>query len=241
METLSVLSGTVPRLSKRLNAVYQFARSDGGLADIGTDHGYIPITAAIDGRNCRIISSDIRSGPLRVAKENAKKYGVDAKIEFQQSAGLESLDLSGISTVIIAGMGGDTIREILLQGQQKLRFVTRMILQPQSKYQFARNTAAEMGFTLSAAALVYENRKYYEIYLYEKSGRKESADSFPYCESLLEKGTEESNEYLRYLIRKHSKISDAAGSATDQHSFSDNEEILNRLKETAKINSLKIE
>ncbi len=101
------------------------------IADIGTDHGYLPIYFAQKGEAEKITASDVKKGPLTKAKEYAERYGVLDRIEFRLTDGLAGFD-PYYDTVIIAGMGGETIVSILETAPWTKNGVS-LILQPQSK------------------------------------------------------------------------------------------------------------
>ena len=96
-----------PRLACMAALVPQNAR----LADIGTDHGKLPISLLLDGHIASAIGSDIRSGPLAHAERNAKEHNVSLSLRL--APGLEAVRAEECDTVTIAGMGGQTIAEIL--------------------------------------------------------------------------------------------------------------------------------
>ena len=100
-------------MNKRLEAIYALIGEGRGLVDVGTDHGYIPTALAQSGYAGNIIASDIKPGPLQAARRSAENAGVADKIDFLLCDGLDGCDPSAIDTIVIAGMGGDTICGIL--------------------------------------------------------------------------------------------------------------------------------
>lgn len=119
------------KLSKRLAAVAEFAQSGVNIADVGTDHGYIPIYLSECGHRGRLAASDVNAGPIESAKANAREAGLEDRIEFYLADGLKGID-SGFDTIIIAGMGGELMVKILDEAPFPLDG-KRLILQPQSK------------------------------------------------------------------------------------------------------------
>ncbi|NLT13462.1 MAG: SAM-dependent methyltransferase, partial [Clostridiales bacterium] len=118
-------------LSKRLQAIAAYVKQGSAVADIGTDHGYIPVYLAQHNIARRIIAADIRKRPLARAQLSSVEYGVDDRIEFRLTDGLDGLQEAGLDTIIIAGMGGETIAGILERAPWVLTENVRIILQPQ--------------------------------------------------------------------------------------------------------------
>ena len=147
------------KLTKRLQTVADFCRDGVRVADVGTDHGYIPVWLSEQGRAERIAASDIREGPLLSARLSARKYGVEDKIEFLLCDGLEGFDRD-FDTVVIAGMGGDTIISILSAAPWTKDGV-RLVIQPQSKIDRLSGWLCRSGYHIEDAALTEELGKMY--------------------------------------------------------------------------------
>ena len=141
------LKGVV-RLSLRLKAVADFVKPGSRIADIGTDHGYVPIYLAQIGRAAGAIAMDVRQGPLERAKEHIREYEgwaiqhagnsrqqAPCAIEARLSDGLKELRPGEADTVIMAGMGGELEIRILEQGRHMWDSVSHWILSPQSDIQ----------------------------------------------------------------------------------------------------------
>lgn len=153
------------QLSKRLQRIADFVRPGDRIIDVGTDHAYIPIWLLLNGKTTRAAATDIRSGPLERARTDAAYYGVSEELILQQCDGLALCDPDDVDTIIIAGMGGETIIGILENApwvRQK-----RLILQPQSKQNELRCYLSDAGYTISDATLVYDMGRIYLIWLVE--------------------------------------------------------------------------
>ena len=98
-----------PRLRALADLVCQGAR----LADVGTDHAYLPVWLLLRGKIDQAIAADLREGPLSRARETARQYGVEDRISFRLCDGLSAVGEDEADTIAIAGMGGDTIAAIL--------------------------------------------------------------------------------------------------------------------------------
>jgi len=153
------------KLSARLNAIAGFIEKDASVADIGTDHCLLPVFLAINGLAKHIIASDISEGSLRSARRTAEKYGVEDKITFVLAPGLSGVCEMQIDTVVISGVGGETIIGILAQADWLKTCGVRLILQPQSKDQQLRLWLHENGYAIQDTKLVLDKRRYYTVLL----------------------------------------------------------------------------
>ena len=100
-------------LSPRLYAIAQQVPQGARLVDVGTDHGYLPVWLLMNNVIERAIAADLREKPLGRSRETAQQYGQSEKISFRLCDGLKDIDANEVDTVVIAGMGGDTIASIL--------------------------------------------------------------------------------------------------------------------------------
>ena len=190
-------------LTKRLSALASMVEKSARVIDVGTDHGLIPVFLAQNRRCLRIIASDIREGPLSAAIENAVEYGVSDNIEFMLSPGLEGISDSEVDTVIIAGMGGETIMSILSDAAWVKSQEVKLILQPQTKLFELLAWLFENGFKISGAALVSEDGRIYTVLSAETGGGGPSSDDF--FDLLIKKEDRLLKEYLTRQIEKLQK------------------------------------
>lgn len=152
------------QLSKRLSCIAEFVKTGACVIDIGTDHGYLPVYLAQTGKAQSIIAADINVGPLARARASALEYGVTDRIAFLHTNGLEGVLPSQIDTIIIAGMGGETIQGILAASEWALH-TERLILQPQSKVAELNIWLNQNNMEIVDASLVEEDARLYIIYL----------------------------------------------------------------------------
>lgn len=148
------------KLSPRLEAIVRLVPGFGGVADVGTDHGYIPVRLSLRGHVGGLFATDINEGPLEHARQTASEYGLDGKISFHLCDGLRTLDSDGIYTVIIAGMGGETIASILSAAPWTKLDGRLLILQPMSKASFLRSWLYENGYKVLSEHLVEDGILY---------------------------------------------------------------------------------
>ena len=149
-------------LSNRLQAIADFIPEGACVADIGTDHGYLPIYLAQTSRAGCIIASDISAGSLNAARRSVKKYDLTGKIELICAPGLDGIDEGAVDTIVIAGVGGETIVGIL-QGAPWVNSGKTLILQPQTKLGVLLNYIAENKLKIMGAKVTKDKRKDYII------------------------------------------------------------------------------
>lgn len=151
------------RLSKRLEAVALFVPQGSRVADVGTDHGYVPIWLVEQGIAEYAIAMDVRKGPLLRATEHIARHKLEDRIETRLSDGLLQLRPGEADTVIIAGMGGELMLRIVRDGIHVWDSVSRFILSPQSELEIFRRGLEELGFAIAEEAMLREEGKYYTI------------------------------------------------------------------------------
>lgn len=150
-------------LSSRLNAVYKMIEKCNCLADIGTDHGYIPIEAVKNKLTDKAIASDIKIGPIEVAKRNIEKYGFLNKIDLRVGPGLSTLSNKEADVVVIAGMGGNLIADIIKNDIDIAQNCKYLILQPVQYPEVLRHELEKMNFYIFDENIVKEDDKFYHI------------------------------------------------------------------------------
>ena len=149
-------------ITPRLECIINHISNSKICADIGTDHSYVPIKLIEDNRAKKVIASDLNEGPLNIAKENIKKYNMQNKIETRLGAGLSVLNKNEADTIIIAGMGGEIIEEIIKKDIDKAKSA-RLILQPMNSQYELRKFLASNGFKVINEDLAIEGFKVYNI------------------------------------------------------------------------------
>ena len=150
-------------MNKRLQAIYSLICQGRGFVDVGTDHGYIPVALAQNGYGGKIIASDIRSGPLQAARSSAESAGVADKIDFLLCDGLDGCEKSAIDTIVIAGMGGDTICGVLDRAEWCMTPDYTLILQPMTKAEVVRYWLAYNGYEFLDEVLVKDGGIIYQV------------------------------------------------------------------------------
>lgn len=168
------------------------------LADIGTDHGKLPVYLAQVGKIKKAVAADINKMPLQKAVNNIKKYGLEDVIDTYLTDGLKGIEAFSPDCVVIAGMGGELIEQILEEGTIKKENV-RFILQPMTKEDSLRKYLCSHGYTITDEHIVKEG-KLYQIICAEFKGLNTTMTEAEY---LLGKINVEKNEdILGELIEK---------------------------------------
>ncbi|MFK5882755.1 MAG: class I SAM-dependent methyltransferase [Candidatus Izemoplasma sp.] len=152
-------------LSKRLNTCLQYTRGFSLLADIGTDHAYLPIEAVNKGFVDKVLAIDNKEGPYVVALSNVLKANLSPKIKVILGDGLNKIT-DEVDVVVISGMGGKLISDIIIK--DNLLNVKRLILQPNSDSFYIREVLKDIGFYIVDELYLSENTKYYEVLVLER-------------------------------------------------------------------------
>ena len=150
-------------LSKRLQAVADLVTADYKLADIGTDHAYIPICLIQQKKIAEAVALDVNEGPLQRAEEHIRENGLEAEIETRLSNGFQALQPGEVQSAVIAGMGGGLVIRILTEGEEVVRKLEECILQPQSEIEKVRAFLLEKGYEFLEEDMVCEDGKYYPM------------------------------------------------------------------------------
>lgn len=179
-------------LSERLRTVAGCVTKGLWVADIGCDHGYTAIYLVSEGISPHVCAMDVNQGPLERAKENIAAAGLQQEITTRLSNGLENLYQNEAECILVSGMGGLLMKEILSGNPQVLNSAKELVLQPQSEYGALRHFLHEAGFAIIYETMVYDMGKYYTVIKAEPG--LERYDS------------EMEYEYGRLLIREHSQV-----------------------------------
>lgn len=194
------------KISKRLCTVASYVRDGAVVADIGTDHAYLPIYLIQGGRAVRAVASDINEGPIMHAKENISKYSLEDKITARVSPGLNGIESYLPTDIVIAGMGGELIAKILDDSAYVRKSGVRLILQPMTCARELREYL-QKGFLTIDENLVYEDNKVYQVICAEYDGKEHSLNNIELELGAhnIKKGGEEFGRLLNLTIAKKQK------------------------------------
>lgn len=151
-------------LSKRLQTVADRIPPSAIYADIGCDHGYLPIYLVSTNKAGRAIATDLRKGPLSRAREHVREYGLEDRIELRLSDGADALSVKdAIDTITVTGMGGRLLLRIIQRGDAVFRAARDIFVSPQSDIPLVRKKLSEDGYVIVDETMVEDDGKYYVI------------------------------------------------------------------------------
>jgi len=158
-------------LSLRLERVAANVPAGARLADIGSDHGYLPVALMRRGLITAAVAGEVATTPFHAAQRTVRDNGLEHQISVRLADGLAAIEAhDGITAISVCGMGGETIRDILESGKRHLSGRERLILQPNGGEQPLRQWLMDNGYSILSEELLRENRFYYEIIVAERTG-----------------------------------------------------------------------
>ena len=198
-------------LSKRLMKIASYVNYCEAIADIGTDHGYIPIYLVKNNKCNSAIASDINKGPIEKASTNIRFEGLSEKIKCLLGGGLKPLKVGEVNGVIIAGMGGNLIRDIILEDIEKVKLYDFLILQPAQNPEVLRDFLYNNNFEILNEDLILDDGKFYELFKvkYNENAKKINVKdeiSYEISSILLESNNSLVNDYIKSKIKKYENI-----------------------------------
>lgn len=198
-------------LSPRLKTVAQLVRPGARLVDVGTDHAYLPAALLLEGRIEGAVAADLRRGPLDRARQTAREYGCTERMEFRLCDGLSAIAPEEVDTVVIAGMGGETIAQILAAAPWTREEGVRLILQPMSGQHQLRAWLQGAGYCILEERLAKEGETLYVVLLVQggEMGRQTPAQLWAGAQSR----DPLRGEWLDHLLEKTKRALDGLAKA----------------------------
>lgn len=196
-------------LSKRLNWIIEKTDKCNTIADIGTDHGYIAIQLIKRHITDKVIATDINKDPLEKAKINASLDNVSEFIDMRLGGGLKPITKNEADGIIIAGMGGNLIRDILEADMDKVKLFDYIILQPAQNPEVLREYLYTHSFEILEEDICFDEEKYYELFKvkYMDENNTKMEDIFYEISPIMLKNRNEVfREYIKSKIAKNEKI-----------------------------------
>ena len=190
------------KLSKRLLAIANLIDDNSKVADIGCDHGLVSIYLAMNKQNISIIASDINQNALDNAIKNINKYHLEDTIKVCLSNGLNNIN-DEIDTIIISGMGGHTIIDILTNNQEKLNTVNNIIIQSNNDIEYVRRKIVKLGYYISKEKLILDKNIYYTVILFTKGKKKYTNKEYYFGPILLK---ENSKIFIERKNKEYTKL-----------------------------------
>ena len=156
-------------LSQRMQTVADMVEKCGTVCDIGCDHAFVSIYLVAHGKADRVIASDVRTGPCAIARDNIARWNMSDRIDLRLGDGLSTIHEGEAESVIIAGMGGMLITDILENGKNVVRTTRQLVLQPQSELEDFRRFLYQQGYHITEENMIEEDGKFYPLMLVKKS------------------------------------------------------------------------
>lgn len=150
-------------LSLRMKTVADMVIPGGRVCDIGCDHAFVSIYLVANGRSDRVIASDVRTGPCAIARDNITKWNMEENIDLRLGDGLATVAPGEADSIVIAGMGGILITDILDAGMQTVESARQLVLQPQSEIEHVRRYIYEHGWKVADEKMLIDAGKYYVV------------------------------------------------------------------------------
>lgn len=184
------------KLSNRLKAIVKFVDKKDCIVDVGCDHGYLSIYLVENKLVKKVIASDINQNALNSAINNIKKSNLD--IETVLSDGIKDVNLKGINTLVISGMGTSTILHIL-SDSSKLKNINKLLLQSNNDHEDLRRNLNKMGYCLEDETYTFDKGKWYVTCKFVKSNKTNN-------EEVIKYGLLNDKEYNNYLLKYEENI-----------------------------------
>ncbi|PKM89770.1 MAG: SAM-dependent methyltransferase [Firmicutes bacterium HGW-Firmicutes-12] len=205
------------RISNRLQALAKMVPQGMRTADIGTDHAFLPCYLISQGISPFVIAIDMNEGPFEAARRNISNYLLENYIDLRLGEGLKPLKPHEVEVLVIAGLGGSTMTEILNGSPEVVCEARRVIFQPMTDAEVIRIWLQENGWTIIDEELIYEDRRIFEIIAAEKRKSRTLSQSelcfgplliekkHPLLPDLLEKELNGLQEILKQLAKSKNK------------------------------------
>ncbi|MCR2044933.1 tRNA (adenine(22)-N(1))-methyltransferase [Anaerosalibacter massiliensis] len=219
------------KLSLRLITIKNFVKENSIVADIGTDHGYIPGYLIENNISKKVIATDISKGSLDKAIEYIEKIGYKEYIDTRLGNGLEVLKPYEVDTIIIAGMGGLLIKDIIEKDLEITKTINNFIFQPMGAAEELRKYLYENNFKIIDEKIIKEDGKYYEI-IYVSRGKDYIEDEIYYeiSKKLLDKKDPVLREFIEFKINKTEEILKELEKTHTEKTAKRKEDLSSRLK-----------
>ena len=218
------------KLSNRLKKIAELVDFGATVIDVGTDHGYVPNFLCEKKISRDIIATDISKNSLEKSIELTKKMGNEKFIRNILANGIVKENRDNI---IIAGLGGIQIAEIIFNSIEISRSAKKLILQPMQKTNILRRELNNMGFEIIDEEIIFEDDRYFEIIIAKFNGKKKSLDEldFYFSKSLINK---KDKVYLAYLSERKVELEKILNKINkdNKRSIKRRDELINLLKRT---------
>lgn len=193
------------KISNRLKLVASFVDDNSYVIDVGCDHALLSIFLVQNKNNIKVIASDVNKGPLEGARKNISLYNLEDKIEIKLGDGIRTIN-EDTDTIIISGLGGETIIDILKEDVSRLNNIKTLILSPHSDIYEVRKEVTSLGFKISNEIFTYDQNKPYTIIKFIKGKESYTDDELFFGPIILKNKNEYFYRYYQELNNKNKKI-----------------------------------
>lgn len=221
-------------MNLRLKKIASMINNCESVADIGTDHAYLPIYLVKNNICKKAIASDINKGPIKKAQTNINIEGLNSKIECRLGGGFSTIKKGEVDVSIIAGMGGNLIRDIILDDEEIFKKLNYAVVQPVQNPEVFREFVYKRGYEILDEDLCFDENKYYQILKIKYSNKPYDLkdDFYDIGQKLIEKKHPLLKDYINHLIKKYNTII---------NSINDDTELANKRKSELKLKIRKLE
>lgn len=187
------------KISNRLKTIASFVDDNSNVIDVGCDHALLDIFLVETKKNIKVIASDVNEGPLKGALQNIKEHNLEQIIEIKLGDGIKTIS-DNTDTIIISGLGGETIIKILKDDQDKLTNIKTLILSPHGDIYEVRKEVINLGFKIIDEEFLYDQNKPYTIIKFIRGKEIYTDDELYFGPILLKKKNDSFSTF--YLAQK---------------------------------------
>lgn len=193
------------KISKRLKEIAAYVEKDSYVLDVGCDHALLDIYLIRENICKKTMASDIHEGPLKKAKENIEKYYLQEKIELKQADGIDKIN-DKVDTIVLAGMGYYTIKDILNKNNRALEKVNTIILSVNNDFYELRKYITNKGYRIEEEKIIEDHNKFYLILKVKKGRKKYTKKELFFGTSKMNQDSKDYKKYIEKEIIKRKRI-----------------------------------
>lgn len=193
------------KISDRLKELSTFVNEEDKLIDIGCDHALLDIYLCDEYKNLKVIASDIHEGALKGAEKNIEKFKMNDRIDLRLGDGLSIVNADEIDTILIAGMGFNTIKRIL-SNDSKMTNIKKIIIQSNTDVVKLRKFVIKLGFKITRELLVKDNDIIYTIIEFKPGFEKYTYEEIYFGPRILDNKDDIFYEYYSKKLLKYENL-----------------------------------
>ncbi len=196
------------KLSKRLETVASMVTKGNRAADVGCDHGFVPIFLVKSGISPSAVAADVRPGPLSRAKEHIKEHGLEKTIQTRLSDGLANIKPGEADSLVMSGIGGILMVRLLTDGCETAKSFRELILSPQSELADVRRYLVANGYFIEYEHMLCDEGKFYFVFhvIIKKDERDWAEDEYRYGKEICAEDQDTFQAYLEKETRQYEQI-----------------------------------